>query len=85
MPPKKYPRKSIAKVTAGEFKEHTDNYDGLCLACGAWSEGDCEPDAREYPCQECEEDAVMGAEDALMEGYVTLTNEEYDYTGEEIE
>jgi hypothetical protein len=39
---------------------------GFCTACGEDAEG-CEPDAREYECEHCGEDAVYGAEELLME------------------
>lgn len=38
---------------------------GICIACGADRDG-CEPDAREYPCYECGENAVYGAEELLI-------------------
>lgn len=39
--------------------------DGLCVACGDDRDG-CEPDAREYPCFSCGENAVYGACELLM-------------------
>ena len=38
---------------------------GFCLECGYEQEG-CEPDAEGYECENCGEDAVMGAENVLM-------------------
>jgi hypothetical protein len=40
---------------------------GFCLACGAEHDG-CEPDARNYECEECGERKVFGAEEILMMG-----------------
>ena len=40
---------------------------GFCLACGAARDG-CEPDAREYPCDECGEHKVYGAAEILLMG-----------------
>ena len=34
--------------------------EGFCVRCGASRSG-CEPDAREYPCESCGENAVYGA------------------------
>lgn len=45
---------------------HLDN-PGFCLACGHEQEG-CEPDAREYVCEECGEKKVYGAEECLFMG-----------------
>jgi len=38
---------------------------GFCIACGADHDG-CEPDAREYKCDQCGERKVYGAEEVLM-------------------
>lgn len=37
---------------------------GICLACGEERDG-CEPDAREYTCDNCNESQVYGAEEIL--------------------
>jgi hypothetical protein len=42
-----------------------DDYIGFCIKCGAERDR-CEPDAREYECEECEEKAVYGAEELLI-------------------
>ena len=46
--------------------EQDDNL-GFCLHCGAQAYG-CEPDARNYTCDECGADQVFGAEEVLMMG-----------------
>ena len=38
---------------------------GFCVACGEEADG-CEPDARNYPCEACEENKVFGASELLM-------------------
>ena len=38
---------------------------GFCKQCGAEAEG-VEPDARDYVCDECGEEAVYGAEEILL-------------------
>ncbi len=40
---------------------------GFCLACGADADG-CEPDAAHYPCHECGESEVFGAEEVMIMG-----------------
>ena len=45
---------------------------GRCLACGAEADG-CEPDARNYECEECGERQVFGLEECLMMGAVQFT------------
>ncbi len=42
---------------------------GFCLECGEESEN-VEPDARNYPCYECGEASVYGAEEIVMMGQV---------------
>jgi hypothetical protein len=49
-----------------ELASHMEEYDGLCLACGEWSGGGCEPDARGYKCDSCDKRAVYGAEECLF-------------------
>jgi hypothetical protein len=41
---------------------------GFCTACGAEREC-CEPDAREYECEECGKSTVYGAAELLLMGY----------------
>ncbi len=38
---------------------------GICTACGEDAEG-CEPDARGYTCDCCDENAVYGAEELML-------------------
>ncbi len=40
---------------------------GFCLSCGEQQDG-CEPDARNYLCESCEESMVFGAEEILIMG-----------------
>lgn len=42
-----------------------DDCIGFCIACGAERFG-VEPDARNYPCDECGKRKVFGAEDLLI-------------------
>lgn len=38
---------------------------GFCTACGEEAEG-CEPDARDYTCESCDEPAVYGAVELMF-------------------
>jgi hypothetical protein len=58
-----------------EYVEHTEGYDGVCLACGTWTCGGVEPDAHDDPCAACGERKVCGAEEALMMGQIELTED----------
>lgn len=38
---------------------------GFCTACGAEADG-CEPDARNYKCENCGKSTVFGAEEIIL-------------------
>jgi hypothetical protein len=53
-------------MDAVERRETECENPGFCLACGNEQDG-CEPDAREYECEDCGKRQVYGAEEILME------------------
>lgn len=59
-------------IEEDEYHQHCDNSDGYCTACNTWTTGGVEPDAEGYLCEACGENAVMGAEDAVMMGMVLV-------------
>ncbi len=59
-------------MTEQEYHEHRGNYDGLCLACGEIKDGNVEPDAENYECDNCGEHQVIGIEFALLGGNITI-------------
>lgn len=61
----------MAKVTFSlEAVEDADvNQEGFCISCG-FCQGGCEPDAREYTCEDCGENTVYGAQKILLMGLV---------------
>ena len=71
----KVPLKTVS-VSEEAYREHEDNYDGICLGCGQWSCGGVEPDAREYTCCECDLPLVYGASEAMMMGNLDIGDEE---------
>lgn len=58
---------TMAILSIEDYREMEDNMEGVCLSCGAFREC-CEPDAENYPCDECGENKVAGAMTALFEG-----------------
>ncbi len=48
-----------------EVAQDHSEYIGFCTDCGAEKDG-CEPDARNYTCDECGADSVFGAEELLI-------------------
>lgn len=61
----------MVNIEFGRIQETIENggHGGFCLACGDSVHG-VEPDAREYTCGLCGEDAVYGAEEILVMGRV---------------
>ncbi len=59
-------------MTVEEYLEHCESDDGYCTHCGAIRYGMTEPDAEDYPCEECETNSVVGFETAALCGYVEI-------------
>jgi len=60
-------RKALEDAIADDsIAEHMEEYNGLCFYCGSWQYGMCEPDARNYKCDQCGLYEVFGAEEALI-------------------
>lgn len=57
----------ILERIKGEIIEAVENDDnlGFCLSCG-FCQGCCEPDARNYKCENCGERRVFGAQELLF-------------------
>ena len=64
------------KMAAHEWSELENSYGGICLACGELRWEGCEPDARNYPCEECDARRVYGAEEARMMGAIEVEDDE---------
>lgn len=59
------------EMCESEYMDACEEYLGRCLACGA-ERGCCEPDARQYLCEECDENEVYGIEELLLMGRITI-------------
>lgn len=57
----------MAKLNIDKIMKAVEQDDGtgFCIACGN-EQGGCEPDARKYKCNNCEQMKVYGAEELLM-------------------
>lgn len=62
------------EVTEDEFRNLSNEYCGFCFHCGSVKYGDCEPDARDYECEDCGENRVYGIEESLMYNRISLTD-----------
>jgi hypothetical protein len=61
----------LFSMTKREYLEFSNGSCGFCLSCGV-EHSQVEPDAQGYICTSCEEPTVMGIEDMLLEGLITL-------------
>lgn len=57
-----------------QYLELAESYGGFCTACGEPVYG-VEPDAHDYCCEACGEEAVFGAEELLLRGDLLIHDE----------
>lgn len=60
--------KSLPMITEEEYHDAVEQSQGWCKKCKEFTRDETEPDAQDYNCPKCEENTVVGAEDALLEG-----------------
>ena len=60
---------NMQSFTMEQIEEGIEAMVGFCVSCGAEREC-CEPDAREYECEECGQNSVYGAEELVVMGLV---------------
>lgn len=58
-------------MTMATFHDANENYIGYCANCGAEKEA-CEPDARNYKCDDCGLLEVYGTQELLMMDKIEL-------------
>lgn len=67
------------KITENLYSQLRDEENGgICRSCGHIHHSGCEPDARNYPCENCQWHEVFGIEEALIMGLIELTSEDED-------
>lgn len=59
------------KLTESQFREMREEYIGICLNCRAQSY-EVEPDAENYTCDACDQEAVQGIENLLIVGTLVI-------------
>ncbi len=67
------PKKIV--LSEGMYSELNENSIGICRACGFQQFG-CEPDARNYSCQDCRMPEVFGVEELLQMGEIEFGEDE---------
>ena len=60
------------QITEEMYQMAVESNSGWCTACGEFTRDNTEPDAEEYNCPQCEENTVMGAEQALLLDEITF-------------
>lgn len=65
--------KPVKVMTEDEYQELADNYQGICISCKEIAD-ECEPDAEKYDCDACLKPTVYGADIALENGYIDITD-----------
>jgi hypothetical protein len=63
-------------LTQEDYVYGDENGEGFCLACREQAFGYCEPDARNYKCEECGEHQVFGLGELLIMGLIEFKEEE---------
>lgn len=58
------------KVAEADYADAVENYMGWCTSCKEFTRENTEPDAEGYDCPQCEQNTVIGAEDALVHGHI---------------
>lgn len=61
---------TACKIDEDEYLEATESYSGWCTSCKEFTRENTEPDAEGYDCPKCLERNVVGAEDALLRGFI---------------
>lgn len=59
-------------MTQSEFSDLANMHYGICANCKTLAEGGYEPDATGGECEVCGSQAVMGLENALIEGLIEI-------------
>jgi len=59
-------------ISEDDYLEACDSNSGWCTECEEWTGDFAEPDARNYECPACEQKTVFGAEEALLQGMITI-------------
>ncbi len=66
----------ITRISMAALEQLREQSMGYCAACGKWTTGCTEPDARKRPCDRCGERQVYGADEAGFMGLLEVTEGE---------
>jgi Zn finger protein HypA/HybF involved in hydrogenase expression len=68
----------LKSIRFARYQNAVDNLEGWCKTCQKFTGDDVEPDTEDRECEECGEDTVQGAENALVEGLFEISDEDLD-------
>lgn len=60
------------KISEEQFQQYESDYVGFCTECQSFNTGGVEPDAQNYPCEECDTNSVQGTLEVLLDGLVEI-------------
>lgn len=61
------------RMQEDELMEAIEENSGYCTSCNEITNfGGCEPDARNYECDECHKKTVFGIEEAIISGFIAI-------------
>jgi len=63
------------ELTEDDYRYFCENGIGLCITCQEERDGWTEPDARKYPCDNCNTKTVYGAGQLLVMGIIEFTED----------
>jgi len=60
-------------ISESDYHTHVEEMNGYCVNCKDFTRfGETEPDAENYPCDDCGEDSCLGAEQAMLLGHLEI-------------
>ena len=62
----------MAQVSMEEYQDAANRYVGWCRDCEDFTRECTEPDAEGYDCPNCDQDTVVGAEQAMLLGMIDI-------------
>lgn len=73
----------LKQIKFVRYRNALENNQGWCKTCRKFTGEDIEPDAEGEDCEECGEDNVVGAENALLRMLFEIVDEDNDDNDEE--
>lgn len=64
------------RISMADYQDMAECSMGFCLDCSDWTTETVEPDAEYLPCETCDAEAVVGAEEALVMGVLDVQDDE---------